>query len=187
MNKNESKYFLTASYMDDALLEILAKKDFEYITVTEICKKAGVNRSTFYLHYESMNDLLKETIEKVFKSFSNSFTIDTSQDKTKNVLTRREYILPYLNFIEKNLKIYKLMHTKMDLFSLKKIEKYLYKTIFSKALTHFGVDEENKEYIYSFYTSGVVGIINKWIERDCKDDKEKIIELIEDLTKGPND
>ena len=32
-----------------------------YITVKEICEKAGVNRSTFYLHYENTTDLLQET------------------------------------------------------------------------------------------------------------------------------
>ena len=50
MNKNESKYFSTAIKMDEALIALLEKKDFSYITVKEICEKAGVNRSTFYLH-----------------------------------------------------------------------------------------------------------------------------------------
>ncbi len=52
MNKNESKYFNTALLMDEALIHLLTKKDIGYITVKEICEKAGVNRSTFYLHYE---------------------------------------------------------------------------------------------------------------------------------------
>ena len=49
MNKNESKYFNTAIKMDEALITLLEKKDFEYITIMEICEMAGVNRSTFYL------------------------------------------------------------------------------------------------------------------------------------------
>ena len=60
MNKNESKYFNTAMKMDEALITLLEKKDFEYITVKEICDTAGVNRSTFYLHYENTSDLLKD-------------------------------------------------------------------------------------------------------------------------------
>ena len=51
MNRSESRYFATAARMDEAFLTLLAKKDFEYITVKEICEVAGVNRSTFYLHY----------------------------------------------------------------------------------------------------------------------------------------
>ena len=74
MAKNESKYFNTALLMDEALLQLLQKKDFEYITIKELCKKAGVNRSTFYLHYENMNDLLKESMEMLEKKFYSSFS-----------------------------------------------------------------------------------------------------------------
>ena len=52
MNRSESRYFATAARMDEAFLTLLAKKDFEYITVKEICEVAEVNRSTFYLHNE---------------------------------------------------------------------------------------------------------------------------------------
>ena len=73
MNKNESKYFNTAILFDEALIYLLEKKDIEYITVKEICNKAGVNRSTFYLHYESINDLLDETMNYINKKFINYF------------------------------------------------------------------------------------------------------------------
>ena len=60
MNKSESKYYNTALLMDEALLVLLEKKEYEFITVKEICEKAGVNRSTFYLHYETIDELLEE-------------------------------------------------------------------------------------------------------------------------------
>lgn len=65
MNRNESRYFNTAVKMDKAFLELLEEKDFPYITVKEICAKAEVNRSTFYLHYETLNDLLLESVDYV--------------------------------------------------------------------------------------------------------------------------
>ena len=69
MNKSESKYFNTALLMDEALIRLLEVKDYEYITIKEICEKAGVNRSTFYLHYETVNDLLSECLENIKKRF----------------------------------------------------------------------------------------------------------------------
>lgn len=69
MNKNESKYFNTAVKMDEAFLKLLFRKDFPYITVKEICEKAGVHRSTFYLHYETTADLLSECVEYIEKRF----------------------------------------------------------------------------------------------------------------------
>ena len=63
MDKAESKYRNTALLMNQALLILLEKKDLEFISVKEICLKTGVNRSTFYLHYENINDVLNETME----------------------------------------------------------------------------------------------------------------------------
>ena len=77
MNKNESKYFNTAVKMDKALLSLLEKKDFEFITIKEICDTAGVNRSTFYLHYDNTSDLLQEATKYIIETFLSYFTIDT--------------------------------------------------------------------------------------------------------------
>ena len=63
MKKNESKYFYTAQLMNQALLSLLEKKDIEFITITEITNKAGVSRSTFYLHYEDKEDLIKKLLD----------------------------------------------------------------------------------------------------------------------------
>ena len=73
MNKSESKYFNTATKMDLALISLLKKKSFDYITVSEICETAGVNRSTFYLHYETVGDLLDETVRYLLNDFLSYF------------------------------------------------------------------------------------------------------------------
>ncbi len=73
MTKAESKYFNTAVRMDEAFIELLNKKSFEYITVKEICEVSGVNRSTFYLHYETIGDLLIETAEYIGERFFSRF------------------------------------------------------------------------------------------------------------------
>lgn len=41
--------------MDEALLALLEKKEFAYITIRELCAAAGGNHSTFYLHYQKYN------------------------------------------------------------------------------------------------------------------------------------
>ena len=69
MDKSESRYFKTALRMNEALISLLEVKDLEYISVKEICQKAGVNRSTFYLHYETVSDLVSETLETINEQF----------------------------------------------------------------------------------------------------------------------
>ena len=73
MNKAESKYYNTALLMNQALIELLNKKEYEFITIKEICVKAGVNRSTFYLHYETKEDLLEECLKNTINHFLTYF------------------------------------------------------------------------------------------------------------------
>lgn len=86
---------------------MLEKKDFAYITVKEICEKAGVNRSTFYLHYETIGDLLAESIEYMHKKFLSYFSdLDNSVvnkfrfcPEEEPFLVTSEYLTPYLTFV----------------------------------------------------------------------------------------
>ena len=49
-----------------ALIKLLSKKDFAQITVGEIIEQADVGRATFYAHFETKDDLLKELCEELF-------------------------------------------------------------------------------------------------------------------------
>lgn len=110
MNKSESKYFATAARMDVAFLTLLEKKDFAYITVKEICEAAGVNRSTFYLHYETMADLLSESVSHMNEQFLTYMKKDSQTFVTKLrdcpldelYLITPEYLTPYLGYIEQH-------------------------------------------------------------------------------------
>ncbi len=180
MNKHESKYNITASYMDEALLILLEQKEYDFISVKEICNTAGVNRSTFYLHYESIDDLLEETINYASKKFMEKLNqIDNKSDIYNTVLTREKYLKPYLEFIKENKKLYKLMHDKPQLFKINSTTNRLYENLFDVALTRFKVKDEEKEFIFSFYTEGVLGIIKTWLKNDCKEDIDFIINIIE--------
>lgn len=181
MKKNESKYFYTASLMNQALLLLLEKKDIEFISITEIAQKAGVNRSTFYLHYDTIYDLLEETLENLNKEFLNSFKeIEPFDIQSKNstFLITDEYLIPYLNFCKKNKRILKLAHQKPQLFQNDKVYKAMYDTIFYPAISQFVKDETQRIYNLEFFTQGVAGIIRKWIELDCQTETEELITII---------
>ena len=115
MNRSESRYFATATRMDEAFLALLAKKDFEYITVKEICEVAGVNRSTFYLHYETMSDLLSESVSRMNEQFLACMEKDSDafSAKLRNCprdelyLITPEYLTPYLSYIKSNKRLFR--------------------------------------------------------------------------------
>lgn len=186
MNKNESKYFKSAEKMHNALITLLNKKDFELITVKEICELAGVNRSTFYLHYDNSYDLLKETIEAVYKDFFSRFSADGYKEinlKEKSdeelFLITPKYLMPYLEFVEDNRKLFSIMYEKNEMMGAKKLYEKWFKDIFGPILTRFGVSQENQTFIMIFYLNGIIGIINEWLARDCKESKETIISIIQ--------
>ena len=181
MKKNESKYFYTASLMNQALLALLEKKDLEFISVTEITKKAGVNRSTFYLHYDNIYELLEETIENLNKEFLSSFTQEKSfdvQSKNNLFLLTEEYLVPYLNFCKTNKRILKLVHQKPQLFQNESAYKKMYDRIFYPAISQFIKNETQRIYTLEFFTKGVVGIIHKWIALDCQTEIDELIAII---------
>ena len=189
MNKSESKYFNTAQLMDEALIALLKKKDFEFITVKEICEKAGVNRSTFYLHYENVGDLLSEATEMINRRFRDGYKkqlIDIRIDSADDAfLITPEYIEPYLNFVKENKEVFKLIHEKPQLFNNQKAFEKMYSEIFSRILDRFGVDGARKPYIFSFYSQGVLAIVMKWVDKGCIETTDFIMELIMNVIKRP--
>ena len=185
MNKSESKYYNTALLMDEALLLLLEKKEYEFITVKEICEKAGVNRSTFYLHYETIEDLLIEAIDLINSRFMGAFNNEVinpmEMDKKDLFLVTDKYIIPYLELIHKHNNIYKLIHNKPYLFNNQKAFKELYKNLFEIILDKYGVSDDEKEYVFAYFSFGILAIINKWIENGCQDDIYKIADLMKRL------
>ena len=185
LNKSESKYYNTACLMDEALILLLEKKEYSYITIKEICEKAGVNRSTFYLHYETIDDLLSECIEyvgnKINKKFSNK-VIDKQVIKDSGLddllFITPEYLLPYLEFLKENKVIYKIAYSQPNVFKEQYVVNHLHKNIFEPILNRFLVPKNEQKYMMSFYLSGMGALMIEWIKNDCKEDIQTIINIL---------
>lgn len=183
MNKSESKYFNTARLMDEALLTLLDKKDFAYVTVTEICKKAGVNRSTFYLHYERMTDLLAESIEylkcELRRRYQAEDGIDVANGDLKELLLfTPEFSLPYLQFLKEHRKAFMAVISNPILFRVDEVFDSMFEKLFEPILERFCVPRSERTYIVKFYNSGIHAIIIEWLKRDCADEMSFIADLI---------
>ncbi len=61
--KTDRRTRYTRQTIKDIFLEELKAKPYSKITVTEICKKAEMNRGTFYLHYYDVDDVLNDILE----------------------------------------------------------------------------------------------------------------------------
>ena len=60
--KTDRRTLYTRNVIKDALLEALGEKNFEQITVTDVCRRAEITRATYYLHYQSLTEVLDELL-----------------------------------------------------------------------------------------------------------------------------
>ncbi len=192
MNKNESKYFNTAVKMDKALVALLEKKDFEYITIKEICALAGVNRSTFYLHYENVYDLLEETTQYITDTFLSYFPAEKQSminmldhcELRELVFISPEYLLPYLTFIKENQRVFKTSIRQLGSMGFDRVYNKMFEYIFDPILNRFDFPEGDREYILKFYLTGITAVVMEWLKNDCAEEADNIIRIIIDCVVG---
>lgn len=192
MNRNQSKYFNTALKMNTALITLLEKKDFEYITIKEICETAGVNRSTFYLHYENTTDLLKETTQSITDKFLTYFSVDRTNisDKFKSlnlkdlVFITPEYLSPYLTYIKENQRVFKTALKQFGLMNFEQVYKKMFDFIFDPVLERFDFPRQSREYLLKFYLTGITSVVMMWLENGCNESIEQISEIIIECVLG---
>ena len=192
MNKNESKYFNTAVKMDEALITLLEKKDFEYITIKEICDTAGVNRSTFYLHYDNTYDLLKETTSYVIDKHLAYYNVDKKRVSLQFEACKREellfitdeYLLPYLTFIKDNQRLFKVTMKQFHLMGMNEVYGKMFDHVFSPILDRFCIPKTERAYVIKFYLNGIFAVIVEWLDRNCSDEIAIVTKIITDCVLG---
>lgn len=191
MNKSESKYFATAARMDVAFLTLLEKKDFAYITVKEICEAAGVNRSTFYLHYETMADLLSESVSHMNEQFLTYMKKDSQTFVTKLrdcpldelYLITPEYLTPYLGYIEQHKRLFRTATENAAVLGMDKSYDRMFRHVFTPILDRYGIPQQDRRYIMAFFIQGLMAIISEWLRNDCADSIAYVVDMIQRCVK----
>lgn len=186
VNKSESKYFNTAIRMDEALLSLLEETEFQYITVKEICVRAGVNRSTFYLHYETIGDLLTETLDYTMDRFYEKFrSLDLlkpeqieSMPLEELILITPEYLVPYLEFTKENRRIFNVAVSQPHTLQVNRIFGKFYLECIHPIMKRFGMEDYEIQYRLAFYVQGMFAVICKWIQNGFREDVRTMAELL---------
>ncbi len=187
MNRSESKFNNTASKMGSAFVTLLETKEFADISIMDICQKAGVNRSTFYAHYDNTYDLLKQTYHGMIANFISECDFDNPVDLSDMRNLSKEdlnfaspkYLLPYLKYIQKHKKLYRIYVENSHVFETSKMDDYMIENIFVPIYAKHGVtDKKLIYYMQKYFLKGIDAIINEWVRHDCEDDVLFICEII---------
>ncbi len=191
MNRSESKYFSTAVKMDEAFIGLLAEKEFQYITVKEICQRAGVHRSTFYLHYETMADLLNESVEYIMGNFSRHFEKEPGLPDIENspleelLFIEPSRLLPYLSYIRDNKRLFRISMEQAAVLNLQSHYEKMFRHIFDPIMERFQVPSQERRYTMTFYIHGITALVMEWLKNDCRESVEDIADIIMRNITGP--
>lgn len=145
----------TDELIKEALATLISKKyDLNSITVTDLIKKAGISRSSFYTHYDSINDLVRSIQDETLDVLSSDITNFNNIDDIYN------YIDKIFEILKNNEYFYKSILNSDEAF---KFANNIIDKLTDRLLIYFN----NKELEVNFYTYGCAILLIKY----CRNDK----------------
>lgn len=92
----------TKRILKDNFKELFLEKDYDTISVKELCDRAMINRRTFYLHYNSLDDLMEEILEDMSLEFL-EYTKDYDHFKEIHKIIKDYYVFTNSNSLYEKL------------------------------------------------------------------------------------
>lgn len=168
----------TRDALFEAFADLLSKKSFSQITVQNIIDRANVGRTTFYAHFATKNELLKELCLDMFTHvFSNSLSKESTHDFSKNSSdphTMITHILYHLLENERNIigiltfESGEMFYSFFRQFFIELTSKQLFLNKTSKE------KEIPDDFIINHISSSFVGMVQWWIDNKLQHTPEEL-------------
>lgn len=168
-----------------AFYEILKEKELEKITVTDIVKKADVNRSTFYAHYPDVMGVVEEIQTELFEYTQGYLDAIDFKDFYENP---KPYLENMIKMVAENNELYRLLMNsamakkQMDRLKYSMIER----TIATLHEPKWFETEFSKDFAVRFFMGGIADVYTQWFEGviDCSIDEltDQLAELVVRMT-----
>lgn len=170
---------VTKNALAASLEKLLLLKPLGKITVKDIIEDCGVNRQTFYYHFQDIYDLVEwDLIQQASEFLDGKKTYDTWQ----------QGFLQICNGVVENKP---LVMNAYNSISREQVERFLYAVTYDLLIgvveeksIGINVRDEDKNFIADFYKFAFVGLVLDWIKRGMKDDPEKMINRVSTLIHG---
>lgn len=174
----DERYHVADEAIYDAFFLLLKEKELDKITVSDVIKKAGIVRSTFYNHYENIPALVSaiedRTVQDIF-SLMKTFHPKNDQDMC------RSYFLTLCDYTENNPFLANLLRNpRGDTF----IEKTV--TMFHHYVTNVMQNttppsrhsKEEFSYMIACTIGSTIGVLHKWARENFRIPKEVIADIL---------
>lgn len=163
----------TTKALKQTLFDMLEQMPLSKITVTSLCKQAGVNRVTFYHHFTDVYDMISQ-IELSYVEELRDYNTKFTQNGKVNFLYIVRFVRKYSDF-------YKIVFT--NNIPTKLLDE-MYAELKKEYCTAFGkkdIGQTKLDYMYTFTESGVSSILKKWVRGGMAESEEYIADLISEI------
>ena len=141
----------------DSFVELISERPFDKITVKDIVTRCGVNRNTFYYYFSDIYDVLDsvliEETEKNIDITEDATFYETYSKAASVIIEYRAAVIHVYNSRNRDI-IEKYLHNTTE---------YLVGLFVKKYSKDHKLTEDDREYITSFYSYSIVGIVSRWI------------------------
>ncbi len=158
--KNNKRRKESISKIEKSFVNMLQTKEITQITVTDICKDTGLNRSTFYANFIDIYDLADRLGKKLEHDFAQHF----SNDENRTALTLFSHIYENQIFYKTYFKLGYHERHKNNVFDM------------GRAKSDF--DNKHIKYHIEFFRNGINAIIKMWLDDGCKETPDEMAEII---------
>ena len=168
--KNNKRRRESVEKIEKTFVELLQTKELNEITVSDICKLCGINRSTFYANFIDIYDLADKIRDKLEKDFSEVFSKDDFDKEGFGALMMFRHI-------KENQLFYK------TYFKLEYDEKHQV-LVYDVIRAEKDFDNKNIKYHIEFFRNGINAIIKMWLKDGCIESPEEMAEIIKAEYRG---
>ena len=168
--KNNKRRRDSQEKIEKAFVELLQTREIKEITVSDLIKTTGLNRSTFYANYVDIFDLADQTRKILEDEFSNLFA-------DYDYFHERSGALKMFQHIKENQIFYN------TYFKLCYDDKHLI-SIYDKRRAEKEHMDSNIKYHIEFFRNGLNAIIKLWLAGGCKESPEEMAEVLKQEYRG---
>lgn len=174
-----SSSLITKKALANSLKELMKDISLNKISVKQIVEDCGLNRQTFYYHFQDIFDLIEWIYRtEAVQSISQYRSYDTWTDGFYKIFiyieNNKAFCLNTLNSLGRN-------HLDMYLYA---VTNELLMGVVNEVSYNMNVNEEDKKFIANFYTHAFTGLVIQWMKEGMKENPKIIIEKLSELIEG---
>jgi AcrR family transcriptional regulator len=174
VRKKDRRVAYTRMVLRNALVELMQDQHISGITVKSICKRADVNRSTFYLHYRDQYDLLHQAEREVLEALG--ARLGTHQDTAGRGPMSLTALTEILEYAQEHSDIARIFLSENCDFAFRQDIMELAQIVVAWIDPSFS--ENTQDYVVAFVVNGCIAFAEKWLENGMVEPPGEIARLM---------